>query len=239
MKYDIFIKNFNFKYTNKYVLNNINIQIKKGNCVGLLGSNGSGKTTLINCILGELKGEGNIEVLGKKPDIYSNKFKENIGVVLDNDILLDYLTLNEYLLYIGRIYNIKENDLKEKIDYWIKFFKMDDDRNRVLKFFSHGMRKKTQIISSLINNPKLIIIDEPTNGLDVEMIYLLKNIIKDLKNKEITILISTHIISFLEDVCDEVLIIDRGILKRKVNLMDLNENLEEIFIKEVIKDGHK
>ena len=237
MKYDIFIKNFNFKYTNKYVLNNINIQIKKGNCVGLLGSNGSGKTTLINCILGELKGEGNIEVLGKKPDIYSNKFKENIGVVLDNDILLDYLTLNE--LYIGRIYNIKENDLKEKIDYWIKFFKMDDDRNRVLKFFSHGMRKKTQIISSLINNPKLIIIDEPTNGLDVEMIYLLKNIIKDLKNKEITILISTHIISFLEDVCDEVLIIDRGILKRKVNLMDLNENLEEIFIKEVIKDGHK
>ena len=116
---------------------------------------------------------------------------------------------------------------------------MDDDRNRVLKFFSHGMRKKTQIISSLINNPKLIIIDEPTNGLDVEMIYLLKNIIKDLKNKEITILISTHIISFLEDVCDEVLIIDRGILKRKVNLMDLNENLEEIFIKEVIKDGHK
>lgn len=227
------INSFKFKYSNKYILNNINIKVSKGKCLGLLGRNGSGKTTLINCILGELKGEGDIEVLGEKPNIYSRKFKQYLGVVLDNDILIDYLTLNEYLLYVGRLFEISEDELDCRIEYWIKTFELQNHANRILKYFSHGMRKKVQIISALIHEPKLLIIDEPTNGLDIEMIYILKNVIKRLKDTGLTIFVSTHIISFVEDVCDEVIIINNGTIREKIQLPLNNKRLEDVFIKEI------
>lgn len=233
MKNYIKIENLNFKYTEKYILENINISINKGECIGLLGSNGSGKTTLINCILGELNTEGKITLLGKNPDSNDIELKQNLGIVLDNDILLDFLTLNEYLFFIGQSYKIEIKDLKENIDKWIKYFELEDHKNRLLKFFSHGMRKKTQIIAALLNNPKILIVDEPTNGLDIEMIYNLKNLINNLKNKEMTIIISTHNLDFVESVCDSVAIISKGNIKEKLYIKEIGESLEETFIKEI------
>ncbi len=239
MKSIIQIKNFDFKYTDQYVLKNINLQVTQGTCMGIIGSNGSGKTTLINCILGELYGTGEINVLNMKPNIYSPSFKMNLGVVLDDDILIDYLTLNEYLQYIGKLFHISEVDIKKRIDYWLYFFKLEEHKDRILKFFSHGMRKKTQIIAALIHNPKLLIIDEPTNGLDIEMMYILKKIIVDLKKSGLTILIATHILSFIEEVCDEAIIIHNGVIKRKIQLqlLDPKCSIENIFIDEIVNGG--
>ena len=95
------------------------------------------------------------------------------------------------------------------------------------------MIKKVQIISALIHEPKLLIIDEPTNGLDIEMIYILKNVIKRLKDTGLTIFVSTHIISFVEDVCDEVIIINNGTIREKIQLPLNNKRLEDVFIKEI------
>jgi len=232
------IDNLKFKYTNKYVLKNINISLSRGTCTGLLGSNGSGKTTLINCILGQFEYEGNITINNLKPNIYSNNFKKNIGIVLDDDILIDYLTLDEYLLYIGRLEKIDNSILEERINYWLKSLKLEDHRHRILKFFSHGMRKKTQLIAALIKKPQILIIDEPTNGLDVEMIYLLKNIIKDLKKSGLTIIVSTHIISFIEEVCDEVVIINDGVIKKNLSLpLKCKMHLEDVFINGILGYG--
>ncbi|MBU3194917.1 ABC transporter ATP-binding protein [Clostridium algidicarnis] len=238
MKGIISLNNFSFRYSDKYILKNINIEIEEGQCVGILGKNGSGKTTLINCIIGELRGEGNISVLNTIPNIHSIEFKSNIGIVLDNDILIDYLTLNEYLNFIGQLFKLEKVQIEKSIKYWLKYFDLEEQRYRIIKFFSHGMRKKVQIIAALMHNPKIIIVDEPTNGLDIEMIYLFKNVILDLKKKGITIVISTHILSFVEDVCDEVIIINDGVINNIFSISSINEQkLENIFIEQINRDG--
>ncbi|SUY47655.1 ABC transporter ATP-binding protein [Clostridium putrefaciens] len=238
MKGIISLNNFSFRYSDKYILKNINIEIEEGQCVGILGKNGSGKTTLINCIIGELRGEGNISVLNTIPNIHSIEFKSNIGIVLDNDILIDYLTLNEYLNFIGQLFKLEKVQIEKSIKYWLKYFDLEEQRYRIIKFFSHGMRKKVQIIVALMHNPKIIIVDEPTNGLDIEMIYLFKNVILDLKKKGITIVISTHILSFVEDVCDEVIIINDGVINNIFSISSINEQkLENIFIEQINRDG--
>ena len=131
------------------------------------------------------------------------------------------------------MFEISEDELDCRIEYWIKTFELQNHANRILKYFSHGMRKKVQIISALIHEPKLLIIDEPTNGLDIEMIYILKNVIKRLKDTGLTIFVSTHIISFVEDVCDEVIIINNGTIREKIQLPLNNKRLEDVFIKEI------
>lgn len=235
MKKDISIKNFSFAYTNDYVLKDITIDVFKGECVGLIGSNGSGKTTLINCILGELNGSGYVSVLEMTPCIYSISFKKKIGIIPDNDLLADYLTLYEYLYFVCRLYDIPDNEIENSINHWITFFKLQDYKNRLLKYFSHGMRKKVQIMSAIIHKPQLLIIDEPTNGLDIEMIIQLKKVILCLKQEGITILISTHILDFVENTCDKVAIINNGSIQKFFSLKELEENqtLESFFIQTI------
>lgn len=231
------VKNFSFKYSTNYILKKVNFSINEGECLGLLGCNGSGKTTLINCILGEYSGEGDIKICNSVPDIENPELKKNIGVVLDNDILLNYLTLDEYLSFVGKTYNVVESQLLERKEYWIKYFKLENDKNRIINFFSHGMRKKTQIIAAVLNNPKILIIDEPTNGLDIEMIYYLKKMLIDLKRLKITILISSHDLSFIEEVCDNVIIISEGKIGGKIQVGNEynSKKLEEIYLKEIRK----
>lgn len=233
MEIDIKIEQFSFAYNKDNILNNINLNIHRGNCIGLVGSNGSGKTTLIKCILGELKGEGFITVLGEVPSTTSIPFKKKLGVVMDNDLLLDYLTLDEYLHIIGKLYGILEEELNELIKYWLNYFKLSDYQYRILKYFSHGMRKKVQLIGAIIHKPEILIIDEPTNGLDIEMIYMLKKTIIELKKIGTTIVVSTHILSFVEEVCDEVAILSNHSIQLhdRVEKIKEDSNLEEIFLK--------
>ena len=232
------INEFSFAYTVHDVLREISLEIKEKKCLGLLGSNGSGKTTLIKCIIGELKGRGQLRVFDNNPDINCESFKRNIGIVLDNDLLIDYLTLEEYLWFVGKTYKIKSNLLQSKIGYWVDYFRLKEDRKRLLKYFSHGMRKKTQIIASIIHEPKILIVDEPTNGLDIEMVYYLKQLILELKKSEMAILISTHNLAFVEEVCDSVAIINNGKIITKLDLKE-NTNLEKIFIKKVIESRNE
>lgn len=231
------LDNFSFKYTNVDILRTLTLNLNKGECVGLLGSNGSGKTTLIKCLIGILKGRGDIKVLDYKPDINSIDFKRNIGVILDHDLLIDYLTLEEYLHFVGTTYNIESKKLKEVIQHWVKFFDLEDSNKKVLKYFSHGMRKKTQIIAAILHQPELIIVDEPTNGLDIEMIYYLKQLMKELKKTGTTILISTHHLSFIEEVCERVVVISKGTILDDFFLESLshNQTLESNFISLISK----
>ena len=148
MKTIIDVKEFTFKYPNKeqIILDKINLEVNEGECCVLLGSNGSGKTTLIKCILGELNGNGEMTVAGFLPNIYNNMFKQKIGVVLDNDILPDYLTLKEYLFFVGKCYKIENKLLNDKINTIISQFGLKGNEDNLLRYFSHGMRKKAQII---------------------------------------------------------------------------------------------
>lgn len=226
------VQNVNFAYDATLILKGIHMVVEPNTCMGLLGSNGSGKTTLIKCLIGELKGDGEIQVLNQRPNIHDIAYKKKLGIVLDNDYLLDYLTLEEYLWFIGRTYQLSPDVIQKEIDFWLEQFDLTNDRKRILKYFSHGMRKKTQIIAAVMHKPELLIVDEPTNGLDIEMIYTLKKIILELKSR-MTVIISTHHLSFVEEICDYVYILNKGHILDRIHLKTCGPQLEAIFMNEI------
>lgn len=230
MKEILNIRNLNFAYGKQEILENVNLKINPGECVGILGSNGSGKTTLINCILGENNNYECVELFGKKYDGKDNEIKKIIGVVPDNEFVIDYLTMIEYLRFVGNVFQMSNTEMDAIIEKWSYKLKMENYYNKALKNFSHGMKKKVQLIAALMHNPKLLIIDEPTNGLDIETIAELKGIIEALKENGIAIIISTHILEFAEKVCDSVMILNQNKLSDKMKINTLDKNLEEVFI---------
>lgn len=231
------IQNLSFAYSTKQILEEISFELNEGECLGLIGSNGCGKTTLLNCILDDLKSSGKILFLGEKMQYSSLQQRKQIGIVPDDTLLLDYLTMEELLRFVGQEYGMDIESCNRQIEYWLERFNMTENRNRVIKFFSHGMKKKTQIIAALISSPRLLIIDEPTNGLDVETIYALRGILNELKEKGTAIIICTHILEFAEKTCDRIVILNQKKMSSSIDAAKLSYGeLEEIFL-DCIKAG--
>lgn len=231
------VKNISKSYTNKKAIQDISFTIHQGEVFGLLGPNGSGKTTTIRVVTGLTKpnhGSVNIFDIDINEDLI--KYKHQVGFVPDSDDLLDDLTANEFLDFICSMRGLSLVDIRNKKAEWLKTMDLWEDRNKLLSTFSHGMRKKTQIVSALLHQPKLLIVDEPTSGLDPDMIVLFKKLLKNLKEKEITCFISTHNLGFAQEVCDNVFLIRKG--KRIVhtdisNILTSTQStsLEEAYMK--------
>ncbi len=231
------ISNVSYSYGGPRVLENITFSVEPGVCTGLLGANGSGKTTLIKCIIGLLKPKGTILLAGDSPNINSISFKKKFGLVPDDNQLLDYLTLDEYFSFISSIYGVECSD---KLEYWLSYFQLSEHRGRIIKNFSYGMRKKVQIISSLLYDPQILIVDEPTNGLDIEMIYLLKKCFLDLKKSGISLLVSTHNADFARAVSDNILILHDKKIIADININEHSDvDLEKIFMSIIYQDVEK
>lgn len=226
------VKDFTFCYDVKKVLNNINISIEEGEIIGLLGENGAGKTTLLNCIYGIFGKFKEINVLSTTPCIDNEIIKTNVSFIEDIPNLLDYLTADQYLHFICKIEEIDFNNIKNKINELILKFNLESDYStKLLKDYSFGMKKKIHFIGNLIQNKKIILIDEPTNGLDVGMIILLKKLIKEKNEKEhTTMLISSHNTGFLKDVCDRVLLFNEGEIIKNFCIKE-STDLELEFLK--------
>lgn len=225
------IKDLNFAYSTNQILEDVSLELNEGECLGLIGSNGCGKTTFLNCILDELKPSGKVIFLGEQMQSSSLKQRKQIGIVPDDDMLLDYLTMEELLRFVGLEYGMSLESCNEQIDYWLEKFNMTENRNRIIKFFSHGMKKKTQIIAGILSSPKLLIIDEPTNGLDVETIYALRGILNELKGKGTAIIICTHILEFAEKTCDRIVILNHKKMSSSISTNELKYGeLEKIFL---------
>jgi ABC-2 type transport system ATP-binding protein len=225
------IKDLNFAYSTNQILEDVSLELNEGECLGLIGSNGCGKTTFLNCILDELKPSGKVIFLGEQMQSSSLKQRKQIGIVPDDDMLLDYLTMEELLRFVGLEYGMSLESCNEQIDYWLEKFDMTENRNRIIKFFSHGMKKKTQIIAGILSSPKLLIIDEPTNGLDVETIYALRGILNELKGKGTAIIICTHILEFAEKTCDRIVILNHKKMSSSISTNELKYGeLEKIFL---------
>lgn len=208
------------KVYDTFKLDSIDLDIPKGEIIGLIGENGAGKTTLIKSILGIIiPDEGNIEVFGK--DIYSNDVNKDIGAVLDNMFFPEILTPRD----INSI-------MKDMYDTWdenqfMRYMKTFDlPMEKPLKKLSKGMRKKVEIATSLSHHPKLLILDEPTTGLDPivrnEVLDMFLEFIQDEKH---SILLSTHITSDLEHIADRIVFIDEG----KIVLNSPRDDIEENY----------
>ncbi len=197
------------KYGERYAVNDISFEVRKGEIVGFLGPNGAGKTTTLNILTGYLSStSGKAMVDGLDILEHPMEVKKKIGFLPEQPPLYLDMTVREYLNFIYDLRKCKLNR-REHINEIIKVVKLEGTENRMIKNLSKGYRQRTGIAGAIVGNPEVIIFDEPTNGLDPKQIIDIRNLIKEL-GKDHTVILSTHILSEVKSICDRILIINDG-----------------------------
>ena len=202
------IENLNKSFDKKEVLKNINFTFESGKIYGLLGRNGAGKTTFFNCLNEDLKCDSGEFYLS---DGKSNKMIESsyIGYVLSTPVVPEFLTGREFLKYFIDINKDNIKDLKT-IDEYFDIVKIDmEDRDKLMKDYSHGMKNKMQMLIYLIASPNILLLDEPLTSFDVVVAEEMKELLKKMKKNRILIF-STHIMELALDLCDEIVVLNKG-----------------------------
>lgn len=198
----------------------LDLEIYRGEIFGLLGPNGSGKTTTIKLLLGLLFAtEGEALVLGKSAtDVSKN---ERVGYLPEESYLYKFLNAEETLDFYGRLFDIPPDVRQERIDKLIKLVKLDVARKRQLREYSKGMTRRIGLAQALINEPDLILLDEPTSGLDPIGTREMKDWILELRDQGKTIVMCSHLLADVQDVCDRIAILHQGELKELGRVEDL------------------
>lgn len=217
------IKKLKKSFGDKNVLQDISFEFEKGKIYGLLGRNGAGKTTLFNCL--------NDDIVSDIKEVYIEEnglrkiTPEDIGYVLSTPNVPEFLTGREFLKFFLEINKDKLKEVKT-IDEYFDFMKIKvEDRDLLLKDYSHGMKNKVQMLVNIISSPNILLLDEPLTSFDVVVADEMKKMLKDIKKDHI-IIFSTHIMELALDLCDEIVILNKGILESidKSNLD--NENFK-------------
>lgn len=222
-------------YDNLLAVDNLSFTVEDGEIFGLLGLNGAGKTTTFRMILGLIDDyTGKITLDGEKIDY---KITDKIGFLTEERSLLTKLTVKEQIVYYGVLKGIPENEIDKKLDYWLKEFGIEDYKNRKIKELSKGNQQKVQFISAIINEPKLLILDEPFSGLDPINVELFKKVILDFKKKGTSIIFSSHRMEHVELFCDRLVVLVKGKSVLSGYLKDIKKNYKKknIYIKGDIK----
>ena len=227
------VENLEFKYTKNQsnVLNGLNFEIKEGEIFGFLGPSGAGKSTtqkIIIKILEDYKGK----ILYKDKDLksYGNEFYEDIGVSFEMPVHFSKMTAMENINFFLKLY--KNN---EDIELLMKRLGLWEDRNKLVGEFSKGMKIRLNLVRALLNKPKMIFLDEPTNGLDPANAMIMKDIIREFKNNGGTVFITSHIMSDIDQLCDRVAFIVNGEIKE----IDSPRNLKIRYGKRTVKVEYK
>lgn len=212
------IKNLKKTFDKKEVLKDIDFEFEKGKIYGLLGRNGAGKTTLFNCINEDLPVDSGEFYLQEKE---MRKIEpEDIGYVISTPNVPEFLTGREFLKFF---IEINQERIKEKktTDEYFDFMKIDkEDRDKLLKDYSHGMKNKMQMLVNIIASPNILLLDEPLTSFDVVVAEEMKQMLRNIKKDHI-IIFSTHIMELALDLCDEIVILNKGVLE-KIDKNDLD-----------------
>jgi len=205
------VRNLVKRYSNVLALDNLSLSIKEGEVFGLLGPNGAGKTTFINCILGLTSFDrGEIYIFEKPLNKALKELKWQIGIVPQEIALYSNLTVYENLSFFGSLYNLSGRVLKERIEFALEFVQMQDSMKKQVKNLSSGMKRRVNIAAALLNNPKLLIMDEPTVGIDIFSRKLILESVEKLSGSGITIIYTTHYIEEVDRICTSVAFINKG-----------------------------
>jgi ABC-2 type transport system ATP-binding protein len=222
------IINLSKKFGEQTTLNAINIEINSNEIIGLLGPNGAGKSTLMKSVAGVLKiEEGEIIFNGK--DIRENEIetKKKIGFLPENNPLYGEMYVKEYLNFVANLHNIS----KERIDEVIDLVGITPEKSKKISQLSKGYQQRVGLAQAILHQPDLLILDEPTNGLDPNQIIEIRNIIKEM-GKEKTVILSTHIMQEVEALCSRVIVIHQGNIVQDCNIEEFKgkfSSLEEAF----------
>ncbi|SYZ72085.1 putative ABC transporter, ATP-binding protein [Candidatus Zixiibacteriota bacterium] len=211
---------------------NLTFQINKGDIFGLLGPNGAGKSTTVKMLVGLLHPDlGSITVNGQPVDPSAAEMKKQIGYKPEAPYLYENLTAREIMHFAAKVKNIASPE--REIEKLFGAFALSDRADDLIMTYSHGMKCKTALCLAFIGSPQLIILDEPTNGLDPMSVYNMKELIAEYSRAGATIILSSHILDFVEKICTRFGILDKGQLKALAGPDDLrreNRSLEEFFI---------
>jgi ABC-2 type transport system ATP-binding protein len=195
-------------YGKRQVLNNLSLQIPSGEVYGLIGSNGAGKTTTINILCNLLQFDsGTVEIAGCK---ISAETKKLIGVVPQENLMYKNLTCAENLNFFARIYGLSGAERKQRVRECLILVNLLDRANSVVENLSGGMQRRLSMALALVHHPKLVILDEPTTGLDVEARYEIWELIRNLQQQQITVLLTTHLLEEAERLCQRIGILKNG-----------------------------
>lgn len=222
-------------FDNKEVLKDVSFDFENGKIYALLGRNGSGKTTLFNILADELKEDGgtmHLETDGEKRELTI----EDLSYVYSSPVLPDFLTGYEFIRFFMDI-NKEKLKGEETIDDYFDLIKIDqEDRHRLIKNYSHGMKNKVQMLLFLIAKPPVILLDEPLTSLDVVVALEIKKLLKSIRQNHI-IIFSTHILQLATDLCDEIVILNDGMLSLLDHEMLSDPNFEEEIILRLKENG--
>ena len=222
------IINLTKKFGEQTALNTINIEINNNEIIGLLGPNGAGKSTLMKSIVGALKiDEGQIIFKGK--DIREDEIeaKKNIGFLPENNPLYGEMYVKEYLSFVADIHQVS----KQRIDEVIELVGITPEKSKKISQLSKGYQQRVGLAQAILHAPDLLILDEPTNGLDPNQIIEIRNVIKEI-GKEKTVILSTHIMQEVEALCSRVILIHQGNIIQDSNIEEFKgkySSLEEAF----------
>lgn len=233
---NLVIKDLKKSYDKKEVLKGINFEFKEGKIYGLLGRNGAGKTTLFNCLNEDIEiDSGEFYLLDGKEE--KKITSDDIGYVLSTPVVPEFLTGREFLKFFIEI-NKDKVDSSKTIEDYFDLIKMDvEDRDKLMREYSHGMKNKMQMLINIVYSPKVLLLDEPLTSFDVVVADEMKKVLKSIKKDHILIF-STHIMELALDLCDEIVVLSNGKLEKidKDNLD--NEEFKDKIIETLKGDNN-
>lgn len=210
----ISVKGITKSFGSYRAVDEVEFEVKEAECFGLLGPNGAGKTTTMKMLSGksfpDRDGKGKIEVFGYTPEKNSLEIRALSGIVPQQDNLDQELNVRDNLKIYAKFYGIKESEAYERIEELLEFMELKEKADANVRTLSGGMQRRLTIARALLNKPKLIILDEPTTGLDPQVRHLIWNKLRELKEKGVTVLLTTHYMEEAFQICDRLIIMDRG-----------------------------
>ena len=231
------VRNLNKTFNNFKAVDNLDFHVERAECFGLLGPNGAGKTTSMKIIYGMTEPDKNkdteIDVFGLSPESDALSIKAVSGIVPQQDNLDIELNVTENLLIYSKFYGIPAKEARVRIEELLAFMELQEKAKARVRELSGGMQRRLTIARALLNNPRILILDEPTTGLDPQVRHLIWNKLRDLKDKGVTILLTTHYMDEAFQICDRIIIMDKGKKLIEGNPRKLlNDNLEK-YVMEV------
>ncbi|MFT6982201.1 MAG: ABC-2 type transport system ATP-binding protein [Crocinitomicaceae bacterium] len=219
------VRNISKSFYRKEALNDVSFTVGKGEIFGLLGPNGAGKTTMIRVINRIVESDsGSVRING---DLMVNDDLKNIGYLPEERGLYKNMTVEAHAMFLGRLRGLSKADVNTKIDYWFDRFEINDWRKKRIEQLSKGMAQKVQFICTVLHEPKLLILDEPFSGFDPVNVELIKQELIEMKAAGKTIILSSHNMKSVEEICDRVVLIDKAKKVAEGSIAELQEERKD------------
>ena len=226
------------RYGDKLAVNNVSLEVQAGEVFGFLGPNGAGKTTTIKMIVGLLQpSSGTVKVAGYDVQSQPLQAKAASGYVPDTPNLYAKLTARELLRFVGDLYDLDRQHMAQRTEELLRVLDLAEAADNTIDSYSHGMQQKTSLAAALMHDPKVLVLDEPTVGLDPKSARLIKDILRQMADRGSAVFLSTHILEIAERMCDRIGIINKGELVAVGTMNELRSlgkagevSLEDIFL---------